>query len=75
MAPKSLTEKGVFSGMFPAWRSPRVSDTSPVAVVPNLMRVDPMSVLADAVPKSAVTKRHVSSVVISLCGGRSESKH
>ena len=56
MAPNSLTEKGVFSeGMFPAWRSPRVSDTSP-GVVPNLMSVDPMSALADAVPKSAVTK-------------------
>lgn len=74
MAPKSLTEKGVFSGMFPAWRSPRVSDTSPT-VVPNLMSVDPMSALADVVPKSAVTKRHVSSVAINLCGGRSESRH
>lgn len=49
MPPKSLTEKGVLSGMFPAWRSPRVSDTSP-AVVPNLMRVDPMSAAADTVP-------------------------
>lgn len=76
MGPKSLTEKGVvFSGMFPAWRSPRVSDTSP-AVVPNLIRVDPMSVVADAVPKSSVTKRHVSSEPINLCGGMSESsKH
>lgn len=75
MAPKSLTEKGDFSGMFPAWRSPRVSDTSP-GVVPNLMSVDPMSALADAVPKSAVTKRHVLSLeAINLCGGRSESKH
>lgn len=45
--PKSLSEKGeVLSGMFPAWRSPRVSDTSP-AVVPKLIRAELMSALAD----------------------------
>lgn len=76
MPPKSLM-KELFSGMFPAWRSPKVSDTSP-AVVPNLMRVEPMSEPAEeAVPYSAVTKllcRHVSSVGIDLlCGGSSES--
>lgn len=50
MPPKSLTEKGVVSGMLPAWRRPRVRETSP-AVVPNLMRVDSMSgVAAEAVP-------------------------
>lgn len=52
MPPKSLTEKGVFSGMFPAWRSPSVSDTSP-GVVPNLMRVEEAmseAAAAEAVP-------------------------
>jgi len=60
--------------MFPAWRSPRVSDTSP-AVVPNLMSVDPMSALPEMVPKSAATtlpRRHVSSAAIDLCWCMSE---
>lgn len=55
MPPKSLTENGVFSGMFPAWRSPSVSDTSP-AVVPNLIRVEPISEAAEAVPNSVATR-------------------
>lgn len=60
--------------MFPAWRRPRVSETSPV-VVPNLMRVDPISALPEMVPKSAATtlpRRHVSSAAINLCWCRSE---
>jgi len=50
--PKSLMEKvGLFSGMFPAWRNPRVRDTSPAVVVPNLISVDPPALaLLDVVP-------------------------
>jgi len=55
MPPKSLTENGVFSGMFPAWRSPSVSDTSP-AVVPNLISVEPMSEAPGPVPNSVATR-------------------
>lgn len=64
MPPKSLTEKGggALSGRLPpAWRSPKVRETSP-AVVPNLMRVEePMSELPEVVPYSGAMRRHVSS--------------
>jgi len=67
MPPKSVREKGVFSGKFPAWRSPKVSDTSPEVLVPNLMSVEPMSAEVPVVPYSAETKlpcRQVSSIAI-----------
>lgn len=61
------------SGRLPAWRRPRVRETSP-AVVPNRMSVDPMSGLVEVVPKSEVTRlprRQVSSTGSRWC--RSES--
>lgn len=74
MPPKSVTEKGEVSGMLPAWRSPKVSDTSP-AVVPNLIIVAPILLpLAEVVPHSCPATmlpcRHVSSS--SPCRGSSD---